>query len=185
MPQKSANGKARGSITSAVGGLKLPPTDFLDLDTIWIEMIIPNQANQLFRARMMELRDRGIDINTVKFDMASSIDDDGKMSEKMITVIHTCFIKSWGDWDAKGNRQTLYDDDGDVSECTLENFTDVVRNYEGGDALFLAIQEEVIKKSAAKVVKAGLEKNSSRTSRERPTKGTRSSTQKGQKPATA
>lgn len=186
MARPRLNGKAtKNTLKAAVGGLSLPPTERLELDTIWIDMIIPNQGNQLFRARILDLRERGYDLSDVKFDADSMIDADGKISEKMIDLIHTCFVHDWGDWDENGKAQPLYDDDGEVSPCSLENFKTVVRDFEGGDSLFLAIQGHVIKTTMGKIAKAEEEKNSSGTSRAPRSKVTRRSTRKGQKQARA
>lgn len=180
------NGKGTATIASAIGGLAGPPTVRVDLGTVWVDMIVPSQSNQLFRSRLVQMRDQGTDLNNLmRFDPNEVMDSDGRISEKVIHLIHTCFISDWGGFDKDGEHCPLYDEEGKLYPCTLENFSDVVRDQPGGDVLFFAIQTEVVKRNAERTQMQVEEKNSSKTSRGRPTTATRSSTRKGPKPARA
>lgn len=165
MPQTRANGKDRSSIAAAVGSLHVQKTELLELGTIWIELLIPNPSNQTFRARAVQMKDKLDALKDVSVDNLSAfVDEDGQFTDDVIALIHTIYIEDWGGYDDKGKRVPLYDADGDPVPCTLEEFSSVVRDMDGGSELFMAIQQHVAKLNAGKIQVASAEKNSSEVS---------------------
>lgn len=185
MAKRTLNGKGGLSLKSAVGALRMPDTDRLELGSLWVDLIIPNQGNQLFRARLLQIKEKGFDITDMDtFNQDEILDPDGKISLKILDLVHTCFVADWGGYGPDGKDCPMFDDDGDVVECSLENFTEVVRENEGGDALFFAVQGHIAGISQQKIQRAGEEKNSSGPSPTPPIKGQKRSTRSARKQAT-
>jgi len=161
MPRRT-NGKSYPSLKAAVSSLHVQDTELLELGSIWVELAAPNPANQSFRASIRKLKDQLAVLQNVDgTDISAVIDDEGNFSNDVIEVIHAMYIEDWGGYNDAGERCPLYDEDGEVAECTLENFKAVVCDMEGGGDLFMAIQKHIATMADSKAMAASAEKNSS------------------------
>lgn len=160
MPRRT-NGAGKPLLEAAIGSLHIDTTERLDLGKVWVDLLIPNPANQTFRARARKMKDEMDALKDLTAaNIAGVIDADGQFTDDVIRLIHEIYIEDWGGYDAKGEPCPLYDANGDEVPCTFDNFRSVVCDMDGGGAFFMAIQQHIAVMNLDKTNRAVLEKNS-------------------------
>lgn len=151
-------------LSKTVGGLAQPPTKRAKIgSSIWFDLINPNPANALFRARTRKFR--GSDSATDLLNgVAEERDSQDRLRDDLLEIVYECFVADWGTWDEDGNATALRDDDGEMVPCTLDNFKAMVQEVEGGEYLFTALIAIVRNSVWFKVKQTAEEKNSLRPS---------------------
>lgn len=172
---------AKPSLKRTVGGLHVPPTRRAKFETLWLDLLYPSPANPIFRAKTAKYK--GIDsVDQLIADRSNDRDENGKIRNDLIEIIFDCCVHEWGTWSEAGEATPLYDDDsGEVVDCTLENFTYVVRECEGGEELLFEIIGRFQQAAWFKIQQAAEEKNFLRPSRRVSAPATSSSTPRGRK----
>lgn len=181
----AANGRS-SSLSNAVGGLYLPPTKRKKFETIWVDMIHPHPANQLFRKRALEFKDPS-SVQAFVTQIGDATDDEGKLKDEIVKMMFDCFIHDWGGWetneDGRKYAVPLYFDNGDECICTFENAKTIFREVDGGAHLFFALYDTIRNTAFFQVKQTEEEKNFLRLLPAPPSSETGKSTQSARKQA--
>lgn len=166
---------------STVGGLVIPPTKRRKLETMWVDLIHMSPTNPLFRARA-EKYDGKNPFEAIMAARDNVRDDDDRIKVDLIETVFNVCVKDWGGWGEKGEAEPLKDGKtGKVVPCTLENFTVVVREVEGGENLFFDLLNTINNHAWFKIKQSEEEKNFLRPSPAPSTAATKRPTRRGRK----
>lgn len=182
---------AKLKLNNTVGGVKLPPTKRLKLgDSLWVDLIHANPANQLFRERMVKYK--GVkSIEDLLKDNTEERDENDKIRADLVEILFDLCVHDWGSWEkhddpTKPRKATkLYDDDGNGVPCTLTNFTQVVTEVDGGEEVFFGIMRVFRNQAWFNIKQTEEEKNFLRPSPPQSTRATSRPIRKGRKRAAA
>lgn len=168
-------------LSKTVGGLFVPPTKRVKFNSLWVDLIHSSPANQTFRERTSRYKDVE-NIEALLTNRDNYREEDGSITEQLLNIVFDCWIHDWGGWDENGKACPLYDDEGEEVPCTIENFTEVVNEHEGGEHLFYEIMNIAQKDAWFRAAQSEEEKNFLRPSQRPSSKATNPPTRKGRKP---
>ena len=143
---------------NTVGGLKTSPTRRAKFDTMWLDLMNPSPSSQVFRERAKKYKGATTPQDLIS-NMENERDKDDKIRKDLIELIYDLCVYDWGGWDEDGKACPLFDEDGNEVECNLENFTEVIREVEGGEDLMYALMQIFQNTAWFKIKQSEEEKN--------------------------